>query len=124
MRLLSRGAAMTTAMNVFLREGNVEIYLTRLHGTWQVQDRDVLLRLLVSELDQMGESKQHLENGQRRVADGARRLRRLRELREERRAGGGSTDRQDFELQTSEKTQALLEAHVVRLRRRFEQRKL
>ena len=115
---------MSTAMNVFLTEGNIEIYLTRLYTTWEIQDRDVLIRLLVAELNQMGESREHFENGERRVADGAQRILRLRKLLEECRADGRPTDRQAFELQTFERTQALLEAHVEKLRHRFEQKKL
>ena len=43
---------------------------------------------------------------------------------EQRRPEGRSTQRQTFTLESFEKTQSLLEAHVVKLRQRFEQKKL
>jgi hypothetical protein len=45
---------MSTQMNVFLTEGNVEIYLSKLHLTWKPEERDKLLRLLAREEQQMG----------------------------------------------------------------------
>jgi hypothetical protein len=67
-------------MSVFLTEGNVEIYLARLHSTWNPEERDKLLRLLIREESQMGLSREHLENGERRVTDGRDRIARQRRL--------------------------------------------
>ncbi len=71
---------MTSPMSVFLIEGNVEIYLSRLHTTWNPEERDKLLRLLVREEAQMGFGREHLENAQRRVSDGRDRIARQRRL--------------------------------------------
>jgi len=68
----AKGGHMTLPMSVFLTEGNVEIYLSRLHTTWDPEERDKLLRLLVQA--QMGASREHLENGERRVNEGRDRV--------------------------------------------------
>jgi hypothetical protein len=67
-------------MRVFLTEGNVEIYLSQLHTTWNPDERDKLLRLLVREESSMGASREHLENGERRVSEGRDRIDRQRRL--------------------------------------------
>ena len=111
-------------MNVFLTEHNVDLYLTRLHTTRDAQDRDGLLRLLVQEEDRMGESLEHLENGQRRVAEGAERIKRQRAFAEQLSPDARATSPSAFFLETFEKTQALLEAHVEQLRKRVERSRL
>ncbi len=115
---------MTSPMSVFLTEGNVEIYLSRLHTTWSLEERDRLLRLLVQEESRMGTSREHLENGERRVSDGRDRIIRQRRLvadipPPERAAAPAS-----LLLETLEKTQALLEEHLVMLQRQRESKKL
>jgi hypothetical protein len=118
------GANMTSPMNVFLTEGNVEIYLSRLHTTWSTEERDRLLRLLVQEESRMGSSREHVENGERRVSDGRDRIVKQRRLvadipPPERPAAPAA-----LLLETLEKTQALLEEHLKALQRRRESRKL
>jgi hypothetical protein len=111
-------------MNVFVTEGNVEIYLSKFHTTWNVQERDMLLRLVRQEEDRMGLSREHLENGERRVAEGRERLRRQRELVTELRLQEQAGRREALILQTLEKTQLLLEQHLRQLRERHEATKL
>ncbi|MBY0320846.1 MAG: hypothetical protein K2X72_19135 [Reyranella sp.] len=120
----AEGGNMTSPMSVFLTEGNVEIYLSRLHTTWSLEERDRLLRLLVQEESRMGTSREHLENGERRVSDGRDRIIRQRRLvadipPPERAAAPAS-----LLLETLEKTQALLEEHLVMLQRQRESKKL
>ena len=114
---------MSTPLNVFLREGNVELYLSKLHATWEPAERDTLLRLLAKEESQMGRSREHLENGERRVADG-------RECLERQRRAIAASPSQEAKsadmllLETLEQTQMLLEQHLQWLRERLEQHKL
>ena len=114
---------MSTPMNVFLTEGNVDIYLSRLHLTWKPEERDGLLRLLLREEDQMGASREHLERAERRIAEGRELIARQRNivarLPEQR-----PTDVETHLLRTLEQTQALLEHHLEILRQRHESTKL
>jgi hypothetical protein len=111
-------------MNVFVTEGNVEIYLSKLHTTWNVQERDMLLRLVGQEMARMGLSREHLENGERRVAQGKERVRRQRALVAELHLQEQAERREVLILQTLEKTQMLLEQHLRQLRERHEATKL
>jgi hypothetical protein len=110
--------------NAFVTEGNVEIYLSRLHTTLNRIDRDNLLRLLAAEQAKMGGRREHLENGERRVADGLVRLQNQRDLVARDSHGGRPDDHGRILLETLEMTQVLLEEHMVFLRQRFEQAKL
>jgi hypothetical protein len=67
-------------MEAFVTEGNVEIFLSRLHTTWNACDRDMLLRLLCQEQARMGFSRGHLKNGETRVLESRERLRKQREI--------------------------------------------
>ena len=113
-----------TPLNVFVTEGNVEIYLSKLHTTQDAVERDHLLRLVVEEEARMGLSREHLENGERRVADGRRRIESQRQLVTELSSLNVADGSARRVLDTLEKTQALLEAHVHELRIRFEQTQL
>ena len=111
-------------MDVFVTEGNVDIYLSKLHTTWNVRERDTLLRLVCQEEARMGLSREHLENGERRVAEGWERLRRQRELVARLRLEEQAERQEALLLQTLERTQMLLEQHLTHLRERHEDRKL
>ncbi len=115
---------MSTPVNTFITEGNVEIYLSRLRVTWNSEARDVLVRLLAEELSKMDENRVHFENGERRVFDGRKRLQRQREIVQ----GLPSNQRTDSDeahlLETLEKIQDLLERHLSALRERFDQKRL
>lgn len=115
---------MTSPMKVFLTEGNVEIYLSRLHTTWNPEDRDKLLRLLVREESSMGASREHLENGERRVSEGRDRIDRQRRLVADIPFHESTATQATLLLETLEQTQALLEEHLRVLQRRLEERKL
>jgi hypothetical protein len=67
-----------TPLHVFAAEGNVEIYLSKLYGTLHPSERDNLLRLLANEEASMGTSREHVENGERRMIDGRQRLKKQR----------------------------------------------
>lgn len=101
-------------LNVFVAEGNVEIYLSKLHETFNPVERDSLLRLLVKEEAAMGIGREHVENGERRVVDGHQRLEKQRAIA----AGLPSEHPHTLLLETLERTQALLEQHLDFLRER------
>lgn len=107
-----------TSISIFLTEGNVEIYLSQLHKTWDREDRDKLLRLLVREEDQMGSAREHLENGERRVHEGRQRIARQRQIVANALSQEQVDARAALLLETLEQTQALLEQHLTALRRR------
>src|SRR5262245_51148942 len=65
---------MGSAASVFVAEGNVEVYLSKLHNTFDVEERETLLRLLADEQIQMSSNREHVENGHRRVVDGRQRI--------------------------------------------------
>lgn len=69
-----------SALNVFVAERNVDIYLSKLHNGLNPSERDVILRLLVKEEGDMGLSREHVDNGERRVIDGRQRVKRHRIL--------------------------------------------
>ncbi|MFZ5783743.1 MAG: hypothetical protein ACOY4R_26390 [Pseudomonadota bacterium] len=107
-------------MDVFVTEGNVEIYLSRLYATWSAEERQKLLSLVIAEEAKMGLSREHLENGQRRVADGRERVARQRALvaalPQAKQAGSQAA----LLLRTLEELQALLEQHLEVLQQRHE----
>jgi hypothetical protein len=111
-------------IEIFVSEGNVDIYLSKLHEAWDAEARDKLLRLLIAEESRMGFYREHLENSERRVAAGLERIRFQRELVDRLTAEERPTDTASGLLETLEKAQALLEAHCQRLRNQFEQSKL
>jgi len=115
---------MNDRMNVFTTEGNVDIYLSRLHLTWSAEERDKLLRLLVQEEARMGDDREHIERAERRVADGRERVIRQRQLVAERRPAEGEDNQHIQLLETLERTQQLLETHLQTMRIGQERRKL
>ncbi|SKA38739.1 hypothetical protein SAMN02745126_06093 [Enhydrobacter aerosaccus] len=112
------------SMDVFIRERNVEMYLDRLYTELDADKRATLVRLLVDEESQMARSREHLDNGERRVAAGLVRVERQRQLvarmiaDDDRMLGAAKAM-----LETLQATQVLLEAHCRRLRHEFETRK-
>ena len=115
---------MSTPRNLFVTEGNVEIYLSRLYVTWDAHERATLLRLVAEEETRMGESQEHVQNGERRVIDGRERIQRQRQIVDQVAADQRSSSRAVMLLETLERTQELLEWHLQRLQNRLEQRKL
>lgn len=113
---LERDLAMTTPMNFFVTEGNVDIYLSKLLGTFDRASRDNLFRLLTDELSRMELTRAHLDNGERRVVDINGRIRWQREEIERLKQATLPTDASTLLLETLEQTQMLLEAHCQRLR--------
>jgi hypothetical protein len=83
-----------------------------------LKQRDVLLRLLVEEEDRMGRSREHMDNGQRRLEDCKEWMKRQRELL-------GSLQRNEnrlqaeFMLDTFEQTSLLMDPHQRLLVERF-----
>ena len=104
-------------MEAFVTEGNVEIYLSRLHSTWNACDRDMLLRLLCEEMARMGFNHGHLENGERRVLEGRERLEKHRELVAQLGSQDPAAGQASLFLETLENTQMMLEQHLSRLRK-------
>ena len=118
------GALMSMPLNVFVAEGNVEIYLAKLYKTWNPEERDVLLRLLAIEESQMGVAREHKENGERRVAEGSRRVQQQREVVAALPPGTSVPNLAIHLLETFEQTQELLEAHLQTITARFNSVKL
>lgn len=119
-----KGAHVTSPMSVFLTEGNVEIYLSRLHAAWSPEEREKLLRLLVREESQIGSSREHLENGERRVNEGRDRVDKQRRLVADIPLPERSGNPAALLLETLEQTQALLEKHLMTLQQQRERSKL
>jgi hypothetical protein len=113
-----------TPLNVFVTESNVEIYLSTLHVAWDAASEDNLLRLVAKEKACMGLSREHLENGERRVAQGKELLGKQRAIVARLSPQERSTGREAQMLQTVEKIQALLEEHLKMLKERFAQARL
>jgi len=114
---------MRNPVSVFVTESNVELYLSKAYECLDVKQRDVLLRLLVEEEDRMGRSREHMDNGQRRLEDCKERVKRQRELL-------GSLQpiekrvRAEFMLETFERTLVLMEHHQRLLVERFRKDRL
>jgi hypothetical protein len=111
---------MSSLVSVFVAEGNVEVYLSKLLSTFNQEEREALLRLLADEQTRMGPSPEHVENGQRRVVEGRQRIEKQREVVGNL-TGQPPSERQAlleqavFMLETLERTQSLLEQHLKRL---------
>jgi hypothetical protein len=103
---------MSTPHSVFVTEGNVGIYLSRLQVTWNAEECDHLLSLVAEEESRRGLSRENLENGERRVVEGRARIesqiRLVAQVPIEKRADSVEARL----LETFEKTQAILEDHV------------
>ncbi len=111
------------SMDTFVRERNVEMYLDRLYTELDDSTRHTLFRLLVDEESKMAKSREHLENGERRVADGLARLEKQRQLVAALTTEGRARAVAASLLEALETIQALLEAHCRRLRCEFENNK-
>ncbi len=114
---------MNNPLNVFTTESNVEMYLSKAYGCWDSKQRDILLRLLVEEESRMGSSREHMENGQRRVEDCKERAKRQRELVHGLQPKENRL-RAEFMLETFEKTLVLMERHQRLLVERFQKTRL
>ena len=119
----SAGGPSMTPLDVFVTEHNIDIYLSKLQNALNPNDRDVFLRLLAKELANMGTSREHLENGERRVIDGRQRLERQRIIFTELSLQVGADHPAISLFETLERTQELLEEHLLFLRQRQEQTK-
>ncbi len=114
---------MSNPVNVFVTESNVDMYLSRTYDCLDGHQRDVLLRLLVEEESRMGNSREHMQNGERRLEDCRQRVKRQREL-------VGSLQpkenriQAEFLLETFEQILALMERHQRVLIERFQKNRL
>ncbi|MBS0526937.1 MAG: hypothetical protein JSS04_25135 [Proteobacteria bacterium] len=99
-------------------ETNVEVYLSRAYACLDANQRDVLLRGLVEEERRMGSSREHMENGARRVEDCKERVKRQRELLGSLKPHENRL-RAEFMLDTFEQTLVLMERHQRLLVERF-----
>ena len=114
---------MSNPVDVFVTESNVEMYLSRTYECLDAAQRDVLLRLLVEEEDRMGRSREHMENGQRRVEDGRDRVKRQRELLASVQPNENRLQA-EFMLETFEHMLLLMERHQRLLVERFQKDRL
>jgi hypothetical protein len=115
---------MNSPMNVFVTEGNVEIYLSKAYTSGNAVERDRLLRLLRDEEDRMGAAREHLQNGERRIDDCEQRLAQQRvvvcTLRQQQQDAGQA----ELLLETFERMLLLLRGHQRVLVERFQRAKL
>lgn len=74
----SAGPCGDDALNVFIAEGNIEIYLSKLHGIFDPTECDQIRHLMAKEFAGMGFSRVHQEGGVRRVMAGRQRLEKQR----------------------------------------------
>jgi hypothetical protein len=112
------------ALNAFVTESNVELYLSKAYQSRSAEERDKLLRLVADEEARMGERREHRDNGQRRVNDCEQRAREQRELVCDLRRQGRDPSTARFVLETYEKTVVLLRDHQQLLAERFTRAKL
>lgn len=114
---------MNTSVNTFVTESNVEMYLSKAYQCLDAAERDLLLRLVVEEEGRMGNSREHMENGQRRLEDCKERVKRQREL-----VGAlqpkENRPHAEFMLETFEHTLVLMERHQRFLVERFQKDRL
>src|SRR5690349_8076038 len=101
---------MNSPVDVFVAESNVEMYLSRAYECLDGRSRDMLLRPLVEEESRMGTSREHVENGQRRLDDCRERLKRQREVARTLQQNENRLQA-EFVLDTFEKTLLLVERH-------------
>ena len=113
-----------TAMDVFVTEGNVEIYLSGAYETLDPERRDALLRLVVEEESRMARQRKHLERNKERLADCEIRVPRQRALVSELQGRQVNSVQAEFVLQTFERCLALMRDHHTRLAERSEAFKL
>jgi hypothetical protein len=115
---------MITSTDVFVAETNVEMYLSKAYECLDANTRDVLLRLLAEEEARMGASREHMENGHRRLDDCKGRVRRQRELVSSLAQQGQRQPQEQFLLDTLEKTLVLMQQHQRFLNERFKRNRL
>lgn len=114
---------MNNPVNVFVTESNVEMYLSKAYECLDSERRDMLLRLLAEEESRMGTSREHVENGQRRLDDCKERVERQREVigalqQNENRLQA------EFVLNTFKKTLLLMKRHQRFLVEHFQESRL
>jgi hypothetical protein len=114
---------MNNAIDVFVAESNVEMYLSKAHVCLDAEQRDVLLRLLAAEEDRMGNSREHVENGERRLEECKERVKCQREVLSTLQQNENRL-RAEFLLETFEATLVLMERHQRPLLERFRQARL
>jgi hypothetical protein len=108
---------MTTPMNHFVTESNIDIYLSRLRETADGSERSKLMRLLTAELSSMGQTCAHLEKAERRVADLADRMRWQRQELVRLKDAQLPTGSAASVLQTMERAHSVLLGHCQQLRK-------
>jgi len=102
---------MNTPTNVFVTENNVEMYLSKAYKSLDRDQRDLLLRLVSEEEARMGHSREHVESAARRLEDSRERVQRQRDVVAGLPAQDPNRAREQFLLETLEKTLLLMEQH-------------
>ncbi len=104
-----------TAMDVFVAEGNVELYLSGAYKTLDPEKRDTLLRLVAEEESKMARRREHLQQNGERLAECEDRVRRQRELVSELQSRQQNSMQAEFVLETFERCLLLIRDHHMRL---------
>ncbi len=110
-------------LNSFISEGNVEIYLSGLYKSWDADERDALLRLVIQEESRMGERLEHVREAERRILDCQQRVQRQRVLVDGR-EDAADMSRALFLLDIFEKILEALQEHHRHLLSRLENNRL
>jgi phosphatidylinositol kinase/protein kinase (PI-3 family) len=113
-----------TPMNVFVTEGNVEIYLSKLHNSLDQAERDTLLRLVAQEESLMGWHREHLDASERRLGQCRERVQKQQETVAELERIECDTASAKFMLATFERLVALMQDHHEHQRAAFARAKL
>lgn len=114
---------MNTAVNAFVTESNVALYLSKAYTCLDARQRDTLLRLLVEDEGRMGSSREHMENGERRLEECKERMKRHRELMGSL-PSNESRAQAEFMLETFERALVLMERHQRLLIHHFQKNRL
>ena len=104
-----------TAMDLFVTESNVELYLSGAYKTLEQEKRDMLLRLVAEEEAKMARRREHLEQNGQRLTDCEDRVRRQRELVSELQNRQQNSLQAEFVLETFERCLSLIRDHHTRL---------
>ena len=104
-----------TAMEIFVAEGNVELYLSGAYKTLDPEKRDTLLRLVAEQESKMARRREHLQHNGERLAACEDRVRRQRELVSDLQTRRQSSMQAEFVLETFERCLVLIRDHHARM---------
>jgi hypothetical protein len=111
-------------MNVFVTESNVDRYLAQVRECSDLNQRDVLLRLVVEEEARMGHRREHMDNNQRRLTECKDRLARQHGVLSHMGPDHPARANAEHLLETLKQIIQIVESHQRLLQARFESSRL